>query len=54
MIRNKTIKFNMDNEYDRELWQFLQTLSHGTFSAGTKNFWRMERNQFTLKKEEKK
>jgi hypothetical protein len=50
MIRNKTIKFNLDKPEERELWEWLQTLSHGIFSEGTKNFWRAERANFTVKK----
>ena len=40
MIRNKTIKFNLDNTEDRELWEWLQHRPHGTFSEQTKSFWR--------------
>ena len=34
--KTKTIKFNMDNEEDRELWEWLQTKPHGFFSMLTK------------------
>lgn len=37
--RNKTIKFNMDDEKDRELWDYLQSLPHGMFSVLTKEMW---------------
>lgn len=40
MIRNKTIKFNLDKQDDRELWELLQRLPHGMFSEGTKEHWR--------------
>lgn len=39
MIRNKTIKFKMDKEEDRDLWEFLRNLEHGEFSEKTKEFW---------------
>ncbi|OUS72970.1 hypothetical protein B1748_23465 [Paenibacillus sp. MY03] len=42
MIRNKTIKFNMDKQEDRELWEYLSSLPHGTFSDLTKSFWRSQ------------
>lgn len=37
--RNKTIKFNMENEADKELWDYLQGLPHGLFSSHTKEMW---------------
>ena len=37
--RNKTIKFNMDDEADRELWKYLRGMPHGLFSKGTKDMW---------------
>ena len=37
--RNKTIKFNMENEADKALWDYLQGLPHGLFSAHTKEMW---------------
>jgi hypothetical protein len=40
MIRNKTIKFNLDKPDDRELWELLQKLPHGKFSEATKNYWK--------------
>lgn len=39
MIRNKTIKFNLDKPDERELWEWLQKLPHGTFSEETKQHW---------------
>lgn len=42
MIRNKTIKFNLDKQEDRELWEVLRGLPHGTFSEMTKNFWKTQ------------
>ena len=42
MIRNKTIKFNLDKQEDRELWEWLKTLPHGSFSEETKGFFRRE------------
>lgn len=39
MIRNKTIKFNLDKPEDKELWEFLQQLPHGSFSEMSKHFW---------------
>lgn len=46
MIRNKTIKFNLDKQDDRELWEWLQKQPHGWFSELTKRVWRdtMEKN----------
>lgn len=46
MIRNKTIKFNLDKQEDRELWEWLQKRPHGMFSEMTKRVWRdtMEKN----------
>jgi hypothetical protein len=41
MIHNKTIKFNLDKQEDRELWEWLQTLPHGRFSIDTKEQWRI-------------
>lgn len=45
--RNKTIKFNMDDEKERELWEFLEKLPYGTFTLLTKLHWelRMENNK---------
>lgn len=37
--RNKTLKFNMEDEKDRALWEYLQCLPHGLFSAHTKEMW---------------
>ena len=37
--RNKNIKFNMDDEKDRKLWDYLQSLPHGMFSVLTKEMW---------------
>jgi hypothetical protein len=45
MIRNKTIKFNMDKQDERELWERLQKLPHGEFSERTKEFWTDELNE---------
>lgn len=42
MIRNKTIKFNLDKPDERELWELLQQLPHGSFSEMTKQFWRTQ------------
>lgn len=39
MIRNKTIKFNLEKNVDRELWEKLQSLPHGMFSEATKTYW---------------
>ena len=39
MIRNKTIKFNLDKPEERELWGWLQARPHGEFSEATKSFW---------------
>ncbi|MBB6731877.1 hypothetical protein [Cohnella zeiphila] len=40
MIRNKTIKFNLDKPEERELWVWLSKLPHGEFSTETKEQWR--------------
>jgi hypothetical protein len=39
MIRNKTIKFNMDDPVKRKLWEYLERLPHGTFSEETLAYW---------------
>lgn len=46
MIRNKTIKFNMDKEEDRLLWDWLEKQPHGWFSHFTKKVWKdtMDKN----------
>lgn len=44
MIRNKTIKFNMDKLEDRKLWEFLSGLPHGIFSELTKQFWELKKD----------
>lgn len=46
MIRNKTIKFNLEKEEDRELWEWLEKLPHGYFSHLTKKVWKdtMDKN----------
>lgn len=49
MIRNKTIKFNLDKIEDRELWEWLRTLPHGEFSEGTKEYWEEEMRQSKLR-----
>lgn len=41
MIRNKTIKFNLENPDERALWEWLQKQPHGTFSEVTKTFWNL-------------
>jgi hypothetical protein len=50
LIRNKTIKFNLDNPEDRKLWEWLQSQPHGRFSDGTKQFWkaRMQIDEGTM------
>lgn len=40
MIRNKTIKFNLDKPEEWELWEWLQARPHGYFSDLTKKFWK--------------
>lgn len=40
MIRNKTIKFDMDKEEDRALWEWLEKRPHGYFSHFTKKVWK--------------
>lgn len=39
MIRNKTIKFNLERQDDRALWEWMEKLPHGQFSESTKNYW---------------
>lgn len=53
MIRNKTIKFNLDKTDERELWEWLQTLPHGEFSLITKWMWREKMEVDKAKKEDK-
>lgn len=40
MIRNKTIKFDMDKPEDKELWEYLAKLPHGEFTETVKDFFR--------------
>lgn len=35
----KNVAFNMDNRDDRNLYEWLQALPHGKFSAETKAYW---------------
>jgi hypothetical protein len=37
--KRKAIVCDMDKPEEKELWEWLQTLSHGQFSEVTKNFW---------------
>lgn len=37
--RTKTIKFDMSDPDDKQLWEWLQTLPHGTFSEQVKAYW---------------
>jgi len=53
MIRNKTIKFNLDKQEDRELWEWLQSLPHGSFSDQTKAFWKAKRYREYVEEEQK-
>ena len=53
MIRNKTIKFDMDKPEDRELWEWLATLEHGDFTGGTKAFWTRNMCKSQLEKDSK-
>lgn len=39
MEKTKTIKLSMGKPDERELWEWLQTLPHGTFSDDTKKYW---------------
>lgn len=43
--RTKTIKFNMDKEEDRQLWEYLQMQQHGRFSEVTKEYWTKRMNK---------
>lgn len=57
MIRNKTIKFNLNKPEERELWEWLQTLPHGQFSEEVKTYFiaEMVKRKTSLKmKEEQK
>jgi hypothetical protein len=36
----KSIRFNMDDESDKELYDFLSHLKRGAFSKATKLFWK--------------
>ena len=40
MIRNKTIKFDMDKDDDRKLWEYLSQLPHGVFTESVKDYFR--------------
>lgn len=40
MIRNKTIKFDMDKPDDRKLWEYLAKLPHGEFTETVKDYYR--------------
>jgi len=35
----KTLKFNMKNEQEKELFEWLQSLPHGKFTELTKEYW---------------
>lgn len=41
----KSIRFNMDDEVDRELYDFLSRLPRGEFSKWTKDYWVTELNK---------
>ena len=45
----KTLKFNMKNEQEKELWEWLQTQAHGTFTTETKEYWENKMNVERLK-----
>ncbi|MBB6694364.1 hypothetical protein H7B90_23490 [Cohnella xylanilytica] len=45
MIRNKTIKFDMEKPEEKELWDWLQMQPHGDFSVITKQFWRLSKEK---------
>lgn len=45
-IRNKTIKFDMDKAEDRELWEWLSNLPHGSFSEEVKRHFRSKMQHF--------
>lgn len=40
MRRTKTLKFNISDPREKELYDYLQTLPHGRFSEKTKDSWR--------------
>ena len=46
--KTKTIKFNMDKQEDRELWEWMQKLPHGSFSTLTKEYWINKMNEKDL------
>lgn len=41
----KSIRFNMDDEEDRKLYEWLSQLPRGAFSEGTKGYW-LDRMKF--------
>lgn len=38
--KRKAMVCDMEKPDDKELWEWLQTLSHGSFSEDTKEYWR--------------
>ena len=45
----KTLKFNMKNEQEKELFEWLQTQPHGSFTQETKEYWENKMNVERLK-----
>lgn len=39
VLRQKSIKFDLDDPEERKLWDWLRTLGHGEFSNQTKAYW---------------
>jgi hypothetical protein len=47
----KSIRFNMDDAADRELYEFLSRLPRGEFSSSTKEYWIEEMEHEKVKQE---
>jgi hypothetical protein len=37
--KTKTIKWNLNDPIERQVWEWMRTLPHGTFSEETKAYW---------------
>ncbi|MDB5053506.1 MAG: hypothetical protein JWM44_1556 [Bacilli bacterium] len=46
----KSIRFNMDDEHDKLMYDWLSRLPRGEFSSRTKQFWKNEMNMILMPK----
>lgn len=47
--KRKNVTFDLDNEYERKLYEWLTTLQHGTFTEETKSYWMKRMNESNKK-----